>query len=96
MEVSFTSNMFYLRYLGRMLAVAKEAIDGKIIGTIPTQIISYESIKSISLDVKDQSIESRRRSIVWHRSPDYKSPYSEKVKDHENDEIDDFFDALNK
>ena len=51
---------------------------------------------SISLDVKDQSIESRRRSIVWHRSPDYKSPYSEKVEDYQNDEIDDFFDVLNK
>ena len=52
---------------------------------------------SISIDVKDQSIESRRRSIVWHRSPDYKSPYNEpKVDDSENDEIDDFFDALNK
>ena len=53
---------------------------------------------SISIDVKDQSIESRRRSIVWHRSPDYKSPYNEqKVDDgNENDEIDDFFDVLNK
>ena len=58
-----------------------------------------ESVISISLDAKEQSFESRRRSIVWHRTSDYKSPYhetNENDEDLENDEIEDFFDALNK
>ena len=58
-----------------------------------------ESVISISLDAKEQSFESRRRSIVWHRTPDYKNPYheiNENDEDLENDEIEDFFDALNK
>ena len=56
----------------------------------------FESEISISLDAKEQSFESRRRSIVWHRTSDYKSPYHEKIEHDESDEIEDFFDALNK
>ena len=56
----------------------------------------FESEISISLDAKERSFESRRRSIVWHRTPDYKSPYHEKIENDETDEIEDFFDALNK
>merc|ERR1712018_1078039 len=55
--------------------------------------------KSISLSAEDQSLESRRlkRNIIWHRSPNYQNPYNDKNDNHkENDEIDDFFDALNK
>ena len=71
---------------------------------IPSDGSSYceffvESVISISLDAKEQSFESRRRSIVWHRTPDYKSPYhemNENDEGHENDDIEDFFDALNK